>query len=565
MKFQSGHLCERGYCFAAAVTEFRDEGFEAKPELAEAELALLSAGSRALISQREQAPSPLPDAMNHQPGQREFAGGLRQRVWIVAAFVIGLAGLMIWFRMSRDSKPAGARPQTLAVLPFKMINAEAGDEYLGPGIASAIITSLSNLKQITVRPINATLKYSGAGQDTIEAGRALRVDAVLEGSIRQVGDRARFTERLVRVADSSRLWESTEEFENLLAAQQIIPQKVAEALALKLSEPERWKLAKRHTGDLHAWRLYLKGRYLCSQLMVNEIRQGLGFFEQAVNADPGFAAAHGEMAVHRLLRLNPEPMVEKARKAKAEARRALELDETLAEAHAAMGRAIIFSDWDWAGAEKEYKRAIELNPNLPEAHLWYSNHLSAVGRHDEAIEEMKWAREVDPTSARINLYLGVAFYMARRHEQAIEQFRQTPPDLGAFNYQIYWGIGLACLQQSKYEEAVAAFQKGVARSGLGPMAKAHLAYAYARSGAAAEAQKLLAELAEPAEIRRAPFVILAPAYGCLGDNEKAFALLEKAYEHRDPRFIYLKVDPMFDCLRSDARLADFMRRIGLTP
>ncbi len=558
---------KRGYCFVANLTEFWEEKAEARVEMAEP--ATPPDELRALIKPQEKA-ARLPGIAKHDLTTRRLSFARRRPpVLAVSVLALGLAALSFYFWMWRSSNTRGARAKTqsVAVLPFRMMSAEPGDEYLGPAIADAVVAALANIKQLTVRPIISTLKYTSAGQDPVEAGRALRVDALLEGSIRRVGDSLSITAQLVRVADGARLWEikSAEDFGNILAVQKTIPEQVVRALSLRLTDAEKARLSKHHTENVQACHLSLKGRYLCNQKMGKEVREGIEYLEQAVKADPNYAAAYAGLAVFRVLSLNPETMLEKAAKAKEESRRALELDDTLAEAHTALGRAITFCDWDWAGAERAFKRAIELNPNNIEAHHWYSFNLLAQGRHEEAIAQMKWAEEIDPSSPRINLGLGINLYQARRYDQAIEQFRKTPLELGPINHQVFWGIGLSHVQQARYEEAIAALQRSVNRSGIGPVSQAHLAYAYAKSGKRAEAEKILAELNEPSGRRREPFVILAPVYACMGDMEKSFAYFEKAYERRDPRLLFLKVDPMNDCARSDPRFENLVRRIGLAP
>ncbi len=568
-------IAKRGYRFVASVTEIRDEKPEAKPQSKQQSglqsgLQSGASESQALVWRMEQLLEPIaPAAALNKTMQDERRRRLSTPVLTFSLSALGLAALLLLFWITRNAYLTGvsANTQSLAVLPFRMINPESGDDYLGPGISDSIVTTMANIKQLTVRPITASLKYTSAGQDPIEAGRALRVDAVLEGSIRRNGDSLRITAQLVRVSDGARLWEikSAEDFGSILAVQKSIPEQVVRALALKLTDAEKARLAKRHTESLQACQFSLKGRYLCNQMMAKEVKQGIEYFEQAVKADPNYAAAYAGLAAFRVLAHNPEPMAEKAVKAKAEARRALELDDTLAEAHTALGRAITFIDWDWAGAEKAFKRAIELNPNYTDAHLWYSINLSAQGRHEEAIAELRWAAEIDPFSPKINLSLGAALYLARRYDQAIEQFRKTPLEMGPINHQVFWGLGVCYVQQGRYEEAFAALQKAVNRSGIGPVSQAQLAYAYAKSGNHTEAQKILAELNEPPEGRSEPFVIMAPAYACLGDKEKSFAYFEKAYERRAPRLLYLKVDPLYDCARSDPRFANLVRRMGLTP
>ncbi|MGH9854129.1 MAG: winged helix-turn-helix domain-containing tetratricopeptide repeat protein, partial [Blastocatellia bacterium] len=531
---------KRGYLFVAKVTERWDEQPEAKRPAPESEFAALLSpfdyqpeielplaalpveslshtaarpDELQAFVQRQEATFERPAlAALDQPVMVERGRKLYQPAIILSILLLGLAALVyFWTTRQQQSPVAMGKARSVAVLPFKVVSAEAGDEYLGPGLAAAIVATLTNLKQITVTPIASTIKYAGESQDPIEAGRALQVDAVLEGSIRKTGDSLRLTAQLVRVADGARLWElkSAEETANILAVQQVIPEQVARALELNLTSEEQAALAKRPTSSLEAYHCYLKGQYFGSQMTVKEVGQAVACFEQAVKADPNYAQAYAGLAAFLTLRLNQAPTMEKMVKAKAAATRALELDASLAEAHNALGRVMTFCDWDWTGAEKEYKRAIELNPNYAEAHFWYANYLSGLARHEEALAEIKLAQEIDPSSPRVNYYVGVILLMARRYDEAIEQFRKTPLDLGAINHQVYLSLGLAYAKKSRSQEAFAAFQKALIRSGNRPQAKAYLAHAYAQSGQRAEAEKILAELNEPVEGPGTFFIVLA--------------------------------------------------------
>jgi TolB-like protein len=318
---------------------------------------------------------------------------------------VGLAG-GFWFMSHRTMKTAtGASPvlvgeKRIAVLPFKPLVAENRDQILELGMADTLITKLSNSRKVIVPSLNSVRKYNNLEQDPVLAGRELQANSVLEGNVQKVGDRIRVTARLINVADGSSLWAETfdEKFTDLFAVQDVISQKVADALALRLSGEEKNRLTKRYTENLAAYQLYLTGRYHAALLTPPEIREAMRFYQQAIDLDPSYALAYFGLAeANRSLAINADvPSRDCLPQAKAAANKALEIDESLAEAHASLSFSLIWFDWDWSGAEKEAKRAILLNPNSAMAHFSYAHVLSALGRHDEAVREGARAVELEP-------------------------------------------------------------------------------------------------------------------------------------------------------------------------
>jgi len=344
--------------------------------------------------------------------------------------------------------------------------------------------------------------------------------------------------------------------------QDSISERVAAALALKLTGEEQKRLTKRYTDNTVAYQLYLKGRYNWNKTTEEGLKKAIDFFNQAIEKDPSYALAYAGLAdaytsldwygVLSTKEANP--------RAKAAAIKALEIDETLAEAHASLA-AVRQYEWDWAGAEREYQRAIGLNPNYAVAHQWYGVYLAYMGRMDEGIAEMTRAQELDPLSLAINAQLGFLFYLARRYDQAIEQCQRTlEMEPGYEEARIY--LAWIYVQKGMYEEAIAQYQK---LKGDIPDVLAMLGAAYAVSGQRGKARDVLAELKEISQRRYVPPVFVAAIYTGLGDKDQAFAWLEKAYEDRDESFVGLKVLPLFDPLRSDQRFADLLRRMGLVP
>jgi len=496
---------------------------------------------------------------------RRWAESPARAVPLALAACVVLVGLAFIVYSLWPKQPAPPAPiKSIAVLPFKPLVAESRDELLEMGMADTLITRLSNIRQVIVRPMSAVRKYTELEQDAVAVGREQRVDAILEGRIQRSGDKVRVTVRLVKVADEEVLWagQFDEKFTDIFAVQDSISERVAAALALKLTGEEQKRLTKRYTDNTVAYQLYLKGRYNWNKTTEEGLKKAIDFFNQAIEKDPSYALAYAGLAdaytsldwygVLSTKEANP--------RAKAAAIKALEIDETLAEAHASLA-AVRQYEWDWAGAEREYQRAIGLNPNYAVAHQWYGVYLAYMGRMDEGIAEMTRAQELDPLSLAINAQLGFLFYLARRYDQAIEQCQRTlEMEPGYEEARIY--LAWIYVQKGMYEEAIAQYQK---LKGDIPDVLAMLGAAYAVSGQRGKARDVLAELKEISQRRYVPPVFVAAIYTGLGDKDQAFAWLEKAYEDRDESFVGLKVLPLFDPLRSDQRFADLLRRMGLVP
>lgn len=251
-------------------------------------------------------------------------------------------------------------------------------------------------------------------------------------------------------------------------------------------------------------------------------------------------------------------------RAKASAGRALALDPSLSEAHSAWGRAALISDFDWAGAERAFRAGITAAPYDAEPHVWYAHWLSAQGRHEEALAEIRLAQDIDPTSPRVNLYVGTLLLAARRFDEGVAQLRKTPIEMGVVNQQVYLATAVGQAKQRRWDEAFAMVERMVRSAPNGP-ARAYRAYLLAEAGRGAEADTLLDELAREADSRRTPHIVLAAAYACRGRMDEAFTHLDTAYDERDPRVLFLAVDPMLDCVRHDGRYSSAARRIGLEP
>ncbi len=496
--------------------------------------------------------------------------------FLAPAILIGLITLAVaaWRFVVNKETPASdggpnaaptARPRSLAVLPFKMIGSGDGEHYLGLALADALIGKLGSMTQVTVRPTNAVRQYAGPTLDPLRAGRELRVDAVLDGNVQRVGDRLRVTVQLLRVSDGAWLW--TEKFDessgDLFLVQDRVSAEAARLLAGELTQTERSKLAKRYTQNGEAYHLYLKGRYFWNKRTPDAMRQALSYFNEAIKRDPAYALAYAGLADCYNLSSEYGSLAprESYAKGKAAALRALELDGSLAEAHTALAFAHFNHDWDWAGAEREYRRAIELNPSYATAHHWYSVSLAAAGRFDEAYGEARRAIEIDPLSLIINANLGWLLYLGRRYDESENQLKSTLALDENFVGPRYY-LASVYREQGRYAEAIAEYERVLMIPAAADRTTG-LAYTYAITGEDKKARKLLDGL------RKQPLYLndynMAVVHAGLGEKDGAFRWLERAFDNRSWWLAYLKVDPLLDPIRDDARFPELMRRVGLSP
>lgn len=472
---------------------------------------------------------------------------------------------------------ATAHARSIAVLPFKAMTAQEGDErYLGVGMADALIIKLSNLGRINVRPTGAVLKYADGGQDILTTGRELRVEALLDGRVQKAGDRVRVTVQFVSIPEGATIWAGTfdEKFTDIFAVQDSISEQVASALTLKLSGAERQSLSKHYTESGEAYQSYLKGRYYWNKMTADGLRRSLECFAEAVEKDPGYALAYAGMAasyVHMEIYgfMLPSEAMPRARSA---ALRAIELDATVAEAHASLALVRMFYERDWPEAEREFGRALRLNPSYAAAHDWFAIYLMAKGRTEEGLASIRKAQELDPLSLIINTDVACALYYARRFDDSIRQCRwvlETEPNFVTAHFR----IGLAYEQLGRYAEAVEAFRRALALSADNPQAeapaafkggadaRASLAHASALSGEYGAARTILAELEEQAARAYVPPHDIALIYSALGETDKAFEWLKAAYQERFSLLVLLELDPRFDSLRADPRFTTLLSSI----
>ncbi len=495
---------------------------------------------------------------------------------LLAIIALGLASWFLWHRASQKSAnaPAGnassittsTREKRIAVLPFKPLVPENRDQVLEMGMADTLITKLSNSREIIVRSLTSTRKYGGLDQDPVAAGRELGVDSILEGNVEKSGDHIRVTARLIKVDDGASLWAGTfdEKFTDVFAVQDAISQKVADALALRLTGDEKQRLTRRYTDNIEAYQLYLTGQYHLNKLIPAEVRSAIDFFQQAVDLDPNYALAYFGLAqANRSLAITSDVASKDCLpQAKAAVKRALEIDDSLAEAHASLSFILIWFDWDWAGAEREAKRALALNPNSAFAHFANAHRLSDLGHHDEAIVEIARARELDPVFLLIRALEGMLLLHAGRDDEAVAKL-QKALELDPDFWITHLTLGKVYIQQRKYAEAIAELSKARDLSHGNSEAIASIGYVAALMGDKAKAQGVLAELNALSKQHYIPPYNLALVYHGLGEEDTALALLEKGCDERDVRLPILKVDPRWNSLHSNPRFIAILKRIGL--
>jgi TolB-like protein/Flp pilus assembly protein TadD len=454
----------------------------------------------------------------------------------------------------------------MAVLPFKPLVPESRDQVLEMGMADSLIAKLSSVREVVVRSLNSVRKYGRLEQDPLAAGRELQVNSVLEGNVQKSGDRIRVTARLISVADGSSLWAGTfdEKFTDVFSVQDAISQKVADALALRLSGEEKNRLAKRHTENVEAYQLYLTGRYHWSRATPPDIRKGIGFLQQAIELDPDYALAYaGLAAANRALAMNADvPAEDCLPQSKAAAMKAIELDDSVAEAHSALSFGLIWYDWDWAAAEKEAKRALALDPNSAMSRFAYAHVLSDQGHHQEAIAEIAHARELDPVFLLIRAIEGMILHHAGRNEEALTRLQKTL-ELDPNFWATHLFLGKVYTQQRKYAEAIAEFTKARELSNGNSEAIGSIGYVEALAGHKDKARAVLEELKALSNQRYIPPSNVGLVYNGLDDQNEALSCLEKACDEHDPRVTLLKVDPRWDSMRSNPRFVAILKRIGL--
>jgi eukaryotic-like serine/threonine-protein kinase len=486
----------------------------------------------------------------------------RSLIIALSVLIVALASLTYLLYLAR---PANAI-DSIAVLPLVNASNDPNTEYLSEGITDSIISNLSQLPQLKVMARSTVFHFKGKDTDPREVGRQLGVRAVMSGRLLQQGDHLIVRTELVNVADGTQLWgaEYDRKLSDVLALQQDISREISEKLRLRLTGEEKKRLTGHDTTNAESFQFYLRGRYFWNKRTADGIRKAVEQFQQAIERDPNYALGYVGLAdCYVLLGIYDIPTSEGLPKARAAADRALQIDDSLSEAHGSSAH-IYEQLWRWSEAEAEYKRAISLNPNYATAHQWFAGFLRSKRQFDDALREIKRAQELDPLSSIIDINVGFDYLLKNDLNSAIEQCNRVI-ELDPSFPRAHETLGFAYLKQRRYEQATTEFQKAVELSERAGIPLGDLGYCYAVTGKRAEALQILKELKDKYPKREAHAQYLASVYVGLGDKDQAFAWLEKDFEQHSDILSRITWWFSFEDLRSDPRYADLVRRMGLQP
>ncbi len=501
----------------------------------------------------------------------EASPGWSRRTMLIGAialvFVIAAIAVAGFFFSSSDRTSINS----VAVLPFSNASGDPNAEYISDGITEGIIDRLSGLPNLKVISRTSAFRYKQREIEPQKVGKELGVEALVTGRVVQRGDDLSVSVELVDAREDKQLWgeQYSRKLADITSVQQEIATAVSGNLGVRLTSEEKTRLNKSSATNPEAYQLYLKGRYHANQATAARLKKAIEYFQQAIEKDPGYALAYAGLA-DSYSALGGGwmylPPTDSLPKAKAAAVKALELDDTLAEAHAALAYAVFFADWDWSKAEREFKRAIELNPNSALSHVRYSEYLKTRLRFDESMEEAQRAQELDPLSAEIASQLGFTYVFMRRYDESIAQFQKAldlNPNLSAIRAAISWAYAM----KRMYPQALAEYDKiadqDKAVAAENQLVADGLGWVYAVSGKRDDALKIAKEVEELSSHDYVDFYQLATIYAGLAEKDEVFRLLEKGYQQRSAGMAFLAVDIFWDNVRSDPRYADLLRRIGL--
>lgn len=489
--------------------------------------------------------------------RQEFIATIPKRGYRFVANVSGIAERVLF--------PAQQK-QMLLVLPFENLSGDKAQEYFSDGLTEEMITQLSRLnpKHLGVIARTSAMRYKGAGKSLQEIGRELSVSYVLEGSVRLSEGRVRIAAQLIQVSDESHLWSEAYErnLGDILKIQSEVSQAVAREIRVKLTPRERHRLGAVREVSPKAYEAYLQGRHLWNKRTEEGMRKSVLYYEEAIRRHPEYAMAYVGIADSYVMLAcrGMAPAKETFLKAKAAARKALELDGDLAEAHGSLAH-VRLHDWDWEKLEEDFRRAIELNPSEAIVYYWFGEFLMSRARPEEAIAITERAHEIDPLSPVIGASLGMILYLAREYEKAsgvLQRTREISPD----HFLPYLRLGYVRIQQRKFEEAIEQMQTAARRADWSTETLAALAIAYAAAGKMPQAEPLLTELERSASKRYVLPCNIAKIYSAARNADTAFDWLETAYNEGNPDLIELNSEPLFDPIRRDSRFSNLLRRVG---
>jgi TolB-like protein/DNA-binding winged helix-turn-helix (wHTH) protein/Tfp pilus assembly protein PilF len=488
---------------------------------------------------------------------------------LLTLFVIALIGVRP--RLARHASGVNSQPnqiKSLVVLPFDNLSGDKDQQYFTDGMTDELIAHLAKIRSLRVISRTSSMEYKDTHKTLSQIARDLKVDAVVEGTVLRSGNQVRITAELVQVATDRHLWAETYEspLGDVLGLQSQVASAIVNEIRVNLTAEEQQRLASTRSVSGESYENYLKGRYYWNKRSKEGLTKAIEYFQLAIEKDPNYALAYAGLAdcysIIGSAIVGTVPSQDVAPKARAAAVKALQLDDTLAEAQTSLATVRFNYDWDWAGAVSGFQRSIELNPSYATAYQRYSLYLMAMGRTKESLVQMTRARELDPLSISMNFSLGWRLYMARKYDQAIEQLQNTlemDPNF-ALPRMV---LGQAYEQKQAFPQALGELQKAVSISHDSPQMLGALGHAYGASGNRSEAEKVLAKLMEQSEKQYVSPFYVAIVYVGLAQNDKAVDWLEKAYRDRSNAVIFSKVDPQLDPLRSTPRFQSLLHRLAL--
>ncbi len=551
-------VSKRGYRFVAEVKRLDDS-------------ALVIASASAKDVEEPPAPTVLPQldmpsvpqAWPERPKKRFFGymmlAGLV--IGLVALIAVGLTHRKRALKQTQETPVIGS----LAVLPFHTLGTNSPDKYLELGMADAVITKLASTGKITVRPTSAIQQYAGTHLSPQSVGREQGVDAVLDGRIQRDAGRVRVTMQLIRVQDGVQLWADTfdREFTDVFALEDALAEMAAQSIRLQLTGEETRRFTKRSTERPDAYEAYMKGRYFWNKRTDTGLKKGLGYFQQAITLDPGFAEAYvgiaDSYATLGLYAVLPPKQAFPA--AKNAGTRALQMDDSLAAAHATLGFIYFYYDWNLTASENEFRRALAENPHYAMAHSWYAESLAAKGEYSEAVVEAQRALQDDPLSLIVGSNAGWTFALAGQYDQSVETLKKAIEIEPNFP-RTHFRLGEVYEQRGQYAMAIPEFEQAVHLSGGDPYYEGSLGHAYGASGSSNQARSVLQNLQARVGQQYVPPYAIGLVYAGLGEKDQAFRWLQKAVEDRSTSMVFLRSDPELAGLRADPRFAQLLRLVN---
>src|SRR6202165_4178242 len=488
-------------------------------------------------------------------------------VIVAAAFSVGLFFVGRYTAQNtQTTRLSETATKSIAVLPFVNMSADKNDEYLSDGVSEELITALSKVTGLQVKARTSSFAFKGKNEDIQKIGELLHASHLLEGSVAKSGNKLRITAQLIQASDGNHLWSDTydRDMQDIFAVRSEVAQQVAATLKIRLLGEEKRKIDKKPTENLEAYNLYRQGRYYSDKLSESDMKKAVPFFEQAIEKDPRFALAYAGIADNYVLAADTYIAPREAfSKAKEAALKAIELDDSLAEANASLGFVHYHYDWDWVAADKECRRAIELNPQSAPSYMIYTHYLAGIGRFDEASTFGARGLELDPLSVSTHFFLGWSALFAGRYDEAIAKLSKAV-ELDPSNGWVRMFLGRAYLFKGMPQRAIEVMETAMRLSPDDSYALGYLGYTYAVTGRRADALKILQRLDEMEKHRYVSRFAPVYIYTGLGDKNKAFEWLEKAYQERSDSLAWFRFDPESKVLQSDPRFAALMRKVGFT-